>query len=167
MNGKEAVDYEISTKTYRQTIDALLGRPEQLQKRGERMDRPLALALASRQRSSMREPYNIHSTGLRGRRRLNRVYRSRRAMLARMIDSLEPERFFVCMRAASDRPVRLPVADMTPDEALAAVVFQERELVHMTKNAAPALELLGRVAAATRRAGGGRDNSSNSRFTSP
>lgn len=33
----------------------------------------------------------------------------------------------------------------TPDEMLAAVTFQERELVIMTEHAAPALALLGRV----------------------
>jgi hypothetical protein len=43
---------------------------------------------------------------------------------------------------AGDRSIRLPVAEMTPDEALAAVGFLERELAIMMENAAPALALL-------------------------
>jgi hypothetical protein len=54
------------------------------------------------------------------------------------------ERFHV--RMAGDRPIRLPVAEMTPDEALAAVEFLERELQLMQAAAAPALALLQRVA---------------------
>jgi hypothetical protein len=45
-----------------------------------------------------------------------------------------------------DRPVRLPVSEMTPDEALAAVAFQERELHLMQAAAARALALLQRAA---------------------
>jgi hypothetical protein len=45
-----------------------------------------------------------------------------------------------------NRLLRLPVAEMTPDEAVAAVAFMERELAIMTGHAAPALALLGRVA---------------------
>jgi hypothetical protein len=67
----------------------------------------------------------------------------RHAMLARMIDS-PTERFHVRMEGVS--PVRLPAAEMTPDEALAAVAFQERELAIMMENAAPAVALLQRIA---------------------
>jgi hypothetical protein len=45
-----------------------------------------------------------------------------------------------------DRPIRLTVAEMTPDGALAAVAFQERELLLMQETAAPALTLLKRLA---------------------
>ena len=45
-----------------------------------------------------------------------------------------------------DRPLRLTVAEMTPDEALAAVAFQERELQLMQETAAPAMALLKRLA---------------------
>ena len=45
------------------------------------------------------------------------------------------------------RPIRLPVAEMTSDEALAAVAFAERELQLMQANAVPALALLDRAAA--------------------
>jgi hypothetical protein len=61
-----------------------------------------------------------------------------------MSDSHDPERFFV--RMEGDRPIRLNVAEMTPDEALAAVAFQERELQLMRETATPALALLQRVA---------------------
>ena len=54
------------------------------------------------------------------------------------------ERFHVRMNR--DRPVRLTVAEMTPEDALAAVAFQERELQLMQENAAPAIKLLQRVA---------------------
>jgi hypothetical protein len=54
------------------------------------------------------------------------------------------ERFHV--RIEGDRPIRLPVAEMTPDYALAAVAFQERELVIMMENSAPAVALLQRIA---------------------
>lgn len=53
-------------------------------------------------------------------------------------------------RMERNRPIRLPVADMTPDEALAAVAFLERELAHMTKRAATGLAMLGRAAAGDR-----------------
>jgi hypothetical protein len=46
-------------------------------------------------------------------------------------------------RMVGDRPVRLTVAEMTPEDALA---FQERELQLMQETAAPALALLQRVA---------------------
>jgi hypothetical protein len=58
-----------------------------------------------------------------------------------MSDSLE--RFRVRMEGT--RPIRLPVAEMTPDEALAAVEFLERELQLMQANAAPAVALLQRI----------------------
>jgi hypothetical protein len=47
---------------------------------------------------------------------------------------------------AGSRPIRLAVAEMTPDEALAAVAFLERELAIIMENAAPAVALLQRVA---------------------
>jgi hypothetical protein len=49
-----------------------------------------------------------------------------------------------------ERPIRLPVAEMTPDEALAAVAFAARELQLMQANATPAVALLQRVAAGDR-----------------
>ena len=49
----------------------------------------------------------------------------------RMSDS--PERYFV--RMEGDRPVRLPVAAMTPEERVAGVAFQERELQLMQETA--------------------------------
>jgi hypothetical protein len=55
------------------------------------------------------------------------------------------ERFHV--RLEGTRPIRLTIAAMTPDEALAAVAFQERELQLMQENAAPSVALLQRVAA--------------------
>jgi hypothetical protein len=61
-----------------------------------------------------------------------------------MLRTMNAERFHV--RMEGDRPVRLPVAEMTPNDALAAVAFQERELVLMQETAAPALALLKRVA---------------------
>ena len=54
------------------------------------------------------------------------------------------ERFRVRMEGTLQ--IRLPVAEMTPDEALAAVAFQERELQLMQAAAAPALALLQRAA---------------------
>jgi hypothetical protein len=45
-----------------------------------------------------------------------------------------------------DRPIRLTVAEMMPDEARLAVAFAERELVLTLENATPALALLQRVA---------------------
>ena len=41
-----------------------------------------------------------------------------------------------------DRPIRLTVDEMTPDEALLAVASQERELTIMTEHATPSLALL-------------------------
>ena len=64
------------------------------------------------------------------------------------------ERFHV--RMEGDRPVRLTVAAMTPQDARLAIAFQERELALMQETAAPALAVLQRVAdgdqAVTRRA---------------
>ena len=54
------------------------------------------------------------------------------------------ERFRVRMEGT--RPIWLPVAEMTPDDALAAVAFQERELAVMMENAAPGVALLQRIA---------------------
>ena len=54
------------------------------------------------------------------------------------------ERFHV--RIEGTLPIRLTVAEMTPDEALGAVEFQERELQLMQAAAAPAVALLQRVA---------------------
>jgi hypothetical protein len=56
---------------------------------------------------------------------------------------MNAERFHV--RLERDRPIRLPIAEMTPEDALAAVAFQERELAIMMENAAPAVTLLQRV----------------------
>ena len=50
------------------------------------------------------------------------------------------------VRTEGTRPIRLTVAEMTPDEVLAAAEFQERELQRMHSHAAPALALLQRVA---------------------
>jgi hypothetical protein len=60
----------------------------------------------------------------------------RHAKLARMIES-PTERFHV--RMEGDRPIRLAVAEMTPDEALAAVAFQERELSRLRVSASEGL----------------------------
>jgi hypothetical protein len=57
---------------------------------------------------------------------------------------ISQERFPVRMEGV--RPVRLTVAEMTPDEARLAVAFAERELVLTLENATPALALLQRVA---------------------
>jgi hypothetical protein len=54
------------------------------------------------------------------------------------------ERFHVRMKG--DRPIRLAAAEMTPDEALAAVEFLERELQLMQQHAVPAVALLQRIA---------------------
>jgi hypothetical protein len=43
------------------------------------------------------------------------------------------------------RSIRLPVAEMTPDEVLAAIEFLDRELQLMQQHAAPALALLQRA----------------------
>ena len=53
------------------------------------------------------------------------------------------ERFRV--RVEGTRPIRLTVAEMTPNEALAAVEFLERELQLTQAAAAPALALLQRA----------------------
>jgi hypothetical protein len=65
-------------------------------------------------------------------------------MLARMTDSPGPKRFHV--RLEGHRPVRLTVAEMTPEDARLDVAFQERELELMQETAAPALALLQRLA---------------------
>jgi hypothetical protein len=59
-----------------------------------------------------------------------------------MVDS--QERFHVHLEG--DRPVRLPVAGMTPEDVRLAMAFQERELALMQETAAPAVALLQRVA---------------------
>jgi hypothetical protein len=61
---------------------------------------------------------------------------------SRMSDS--QERFHV--RMAGDRPIRLPVAEMTPEDARLALEFAERELQLVQANAAPAVALLQRIA---------------------
>jgi hypothetical protein len=58
--------------------------------------------------------------------------------------TMNAERFHV--RMEGDRPIRLTVAEMTPEDALLAIAFQERELAIMMENAAPVLALLQRVA---------------------
>jgi hypothetical protein len=57
---------------------------------------------------------------------------------------MNAERFHV--RAEGTRPIRLTVAEMTPEDVRLAVAFAERELLHMTEHAAPARALLQRVA---------------------
>lgn len=58
------------------------------------------------------------------------------------------ERFFVRMEGT--QPIRLTVAEMTPEDARLAVTFQERELLLMQEHAAPVLALLQRVAGGDR-----------------
>ena len=55
------------------------------------------------------------------------------------------DRFFV--RMESGRAVRLTIAEMTVEDLLRAVAFQECELVLMERTAEPSLALLQRVAA--------------------
>ena len=54
------------------------------------------------------------------------------------------ERFHV--RLEGTRPIRLTVAEMTPEDVRLAVAFAERELQLMQQHAAPALALLQRAA---------------------
>jgi hypothetical protein len=54
------------------------------------------------------------------------------------------ERFHV--RTEGDRPIRLTVAEMAPEDMRLAVAFAEHELQLMQENAAPAMALLQRVA---------------------
>jgi hypothetical protein len=65
-------------------------------------------------------------------------------MLARMIDSPGPERFHV--RLEGHHPVRLTVAEMTPEDARLAVRVSGARAGIMMENTVPALALLQRVA---------------------
>ena len=58
--------------------------------------------------------------------------------------SMSAERFHV--RQEGTRPIRLTVAEMTPEDVQLAVAFAERELQLMQAHAALALALLQRVA---------------------
>jgi hypothetical protein len=51
-----------------------------------------------------------------------------------------PETFHIRMNG--DQPIRLPVAEMTPEDARLAITFQEHELAIMARIAAPTLMLL-------------------------
>ena len=82
--------------------------------------------------------------GVRRCRRCSPAHRA--ASSAAMSDS--QERFRVRMEGTL--PIRLTVAEMTPDEALAAVEFLERELQLTQAAAAPALALLQRHVAGDR-----------------
>ena len=55
-------------------------------------------------------------------------------------DAGPPETFHIRMNG--DQPIRLPVAEMTPEDARLAITFQEHELAIMAGIAAPTLMLL-------------------------